>query len=148
MYSTGWRRVDPCMTSDVVYNKVSTIERCIKRVYEEYADSPASLHNITKQDSIILNIQPACETSIDLAMHITAVEKLGLPQSSRDAFELLSGHGVITEDISKKMKAMVGFRNIAIHDYQELNMEIVQHIITRNMSEIKTFSEQIAAFKH
>ncbi len=38
--------------------------------------SPENLEDFTKQDSIILNIQRACEASIDLAMHIVAGKKI------------------------------------------------------------------------
>jgi uncharacterized protein YutE (UPF0331/DUF86 family) len=66
----------------VILNKVSIIERCIKRIHEEYDNNPDHLENYTKQDSIVLNLQRACEASIDLAMHIVADKKLGLPQKS------------------------------------------------------------------
>lgn len=54
--------------NDVILNKVASIERCIKRIYEEYEDNPDNLTNYTKQDSIILNIQRACEASIDISI--------------------------------------------------------------------------------
>lgn len=77
-----------------------------------------NLQNQTKQDSIILNLQRACEAAIDLAMHIVSENNLGIPQNSRDAFELLLQNHMISHDLAVKLKAMVGFRNIAIHDYQ------------------------------
>lgn len=60
------------MESDVVLNKIHIIERCLNRIHEEYANNPENLVNFTKQDSIILNLQRACEASIDLAMHVVA----------------------------------------------------------------------------
>ncbi|MGF2618031.1 DUF86 domain-containing protein [Rossellomorea vietnamensis] len=131
------------MKSDVILNKVSIIERCIKRVNEEYEHNPQTLHNFTKQDSIVLNIQRACEASIDLAMHVVAEKKLGLPQTSRDAFTLLEKENIISDSISANMKAMVGFRNIAVHDYQELNLEILQKIVEVHLDDFKQFSKAI-----
>lgn len=58
------------MSNDVIINKIAVIERCIRRIHEEYDSNPENLKNYTKQDSIILNIQRACEASIDMAMHI------------------------------------------------------------------------------
>ena len=52
------------MKNDVILNKISVIERCIKRIHEEYENNPKNLENYTKQDSIILNLQRACEASI------------------------------------------------------------------------------------
>ena len=48
-------------TDDVVLNKASTIERCLRRVREVYAANPANLNDDpTRQDSIVLNLQRAC----------------------------------------------------------------------------------------
>ncbi len=136
------------MKNDVILNKVSTIERCINRIQEVYSNNPSHLEDYTKQDSIILNLQRACEASIDLAMHIVATKKLGLPQYSRDAFEILQKHSIIGVDIAKSLKAMVGFRNIAIHDYQSLNLEILREIIEKHLSDFTDFTKEILLDKN
>ncbi len=135
------------MNNDIILNKISTIERCIKRIREEYDNNPLNLKNFTKQDSIILNIQRACEASIDIAMHIVSEKKLGIPQSSRDAFEYLSSHAIINENLSLKLKSMVGFRNIAVHDYQEINLEIVRVIVEKHLEDYLEFTKQILNVK-
>lgn len=56
--------------NNVILNKIETIERCINRINIVYENNPENLKDYTKQDSIMLNIQRACEASIDLAMHI------------------------------------------------------------------------------
>lgn len=83
------------MENDVILNKSHIVERCISRVNEVYAGDPENLKDFTKQDSIILNIQRACEACIDLAMHMISEKKLGLPQSTRDAFDILEQNGII-----------------------------------------------------
>lgn len=138
--------VDPFMKNDVILNKVSIIERCLKRIHEEYQNNPENLENFTKQDSIILNLQRACEASIDLAMHIVAEKKLGLPQNSRDAFTFLETEGVIPSSLSQKMKAMIGFRNIAVHDYQEISLVILQKIIDNHLVDFMQFTKTILLY--
>jgi len=126
---------------DILTNKAATIERCLKRIRNEYSNDPVNLYeNITKQDSIILNIQRACETAIDLAMHEIRIWRLGIPQDSRDAFTILFREGLISKALAEKMMAMVGFRNIAVHDYQELNLEVVQRIIEKNLEDFLEFT--------
>ncbi|ERI92107.1 putative toxin-antitoxin system, antitoxin component [Clostridiales bacterium oral taxon 876 str. F0540] len=131
------------METDVIYNKISIIERCITRIYEEYDNNPENLENYTKQDSIILNIQRACEASIDLAMHIVSEKRLGIPQNSRDAFEVLSSNGIIDKQMLLKFKAIVGFRNIAVHNYQAVNLNIVREIIEKHLADFKEFTEVV-----
>ena len=135
------------MENDVILNKISVIERCIKRIQDVYANDPSNLKDYTKQDSIILNIQRACEASIDLAMHIVSEQRLGLPQTSRDAFDMLQSHSIIDEDIAKRLKAMVGFRNIAVHDYQTINIEILRQIVEKHLGDFIVYSKQILHFK-
>lgn len=131
------------MKNDVILNKISVIERCILRIQDVYGNDPINLKDYTKQDSIILNIQRACEASIDLAMHIVSEKRLGLPQSSRDAFDMLHSHSIIDEDTSKRLKAMLGFRNIAVHDYQMLNLAILKQIIEKHLNDFSNYTEQI-----
>jgi uncharacterized protein YutE (UPF0331/DUF86 family) len=74
-----------------------------------------------------------------------AEKKLGIPQTSRDAFELLYQYRIITESVMKKMKAMVGFRNIAVHDYQAINLEIVQMIVEKHLDDFREYVKQVLA---
>lgn len=131
------------MSKDIVMNKTENIRRCVSRIQEEYGDNDDNLLNYTKQDSIILNLQRACEACIDLAMHIVSERSLGVPQSSRDAFDMLYEKGIIDNEINIRMKAMVGFRNIAVHDYQSIKVEILKSIIKIHLSDFTRFTEYI-----
>ena len=134
------------MVKDIVYNKIASIERCMNRINEVYDNNSKNLDDYTKQDSIILNIQRACECSIDLAMHIVSDKKLGIPQNSRDAFEVLECNNILNKELAAKMKAMVGFRNIAVHDYDNINMKIVQIIIEKHLSDFQEYIDSINNF--
>lgn len=135
------------MTDQVIVNKVAIIERCIIRIKEEYAFNPENLKNFTRQDSIILNIQRACEAAISLAMHLIAEKGWGLPQSSREAFEILRVKGVISEQLAVTLKGMVGFRNLAVHDYQSINLKIVQKIIEQHLGDLQEFAQVMLEYK-
>jgi uncharacterized protein YutE (UPF0331/DUF86 family) len=131
------------MIDDVILNKTEIIKRCIERVKEEYDGNPKNLENYTKQDSITLNIQRACEAIIDLGMHIIAERSLGIPQASRDTFEILKDNKIITPEMCERLKAMIGFRNIAIHNYQKLNLKIIQAIIEKDLEDLLYFTDVI-----
>ncbi len=131
------------MNQDIFLNKSATIRRCSERIHEEYAGSADNLYNFTRQDSIILNLQRACEACLDLAMHIIAEQQLGVPQSSRDAFDLLHRSGWIDRELSRSLKAMVGFRNIAMHDYQAVQVEILEEMIEHQLPDLERYLEQV-----
>jgi len=131
------------MIDDVILNKIEIIKKCIRRVKEEYDCNPKNLENYTKQDSITLNIQRACEAVIDLGMHVIAERGLGIPQTSRDTFEILQDNRIITPEMCERLKAMIGFRNIAIHNYQKLNLKIIQAIIERDLKDLLSFTDVV-----
>ena len=132
------------MADDVILNKAASIERCLQRILEEYAGNNQNLlANQTKQDAIILNLQRGCEAAIDLAMYVVNQRRLGVPQESRDAFGLLQTAGILPADLATRMQRMVGFRNIAVHEYTRLNLEIVQAIVTNQLDDFRAFSSTI-----
>lgn len=129
--------------NDVILNKITTIERCINRIHEVYEGNPENLKDFTKQDSIILNIQRACEASIDLAMHIVSERKLGVPKASREGFKLLQEAHIIDSSLAKTLMNMVGFRNIAVHDYQALKVDILEAILDKHIDDFKQFTKVV-----
>ena len=126
---------------DTVLNKAAAIERCLHRVREVYAGDDRNMReDLTRQDSIVLNLQRACEAAIDLAMHMVREHRLGIPQDSREAFDLLSGAGLYPRESAEKLRRMVGFRNVAVHDYQALNLDIVREIIRSHADDLAAFA--------
>jgi uncharacterized protein YutE (UPF0331/DUF86 family) len=132
------------MADDVLLNKAATIERCVARARDEYnADPETFATNFTRQDAAILNIQRACEAALDMGHHIIRRESLGLPQSSRDVFALLATAHWLEPKLAESMKHMVGFRNIAVHEYQTLQLPITVNIIQWHLDEFLACSRQM-----
>ena len=132
------------MADDVLLNKAASIERCVRRAREEYERDPASFaQDFTRQDAAILNIQRACEAALDMGQHLIRREKLGLPQSARDVFALLVQAGWIAPNLADALKRIVGFRNIAVHDYQAMQIPIVISIIEDHLDEFLDYSQAL-----
>lgn len=127
------------MGNDIILNKIETIERCLERIKEVYDNNPNNIKNFTLQDSMILNLQRAIEATIDIAMYLVSERKLGLPQSSRDAFDILQENGLISDELLLKINNMIGFRNIAVHNYQKLNIEVLKNIIEMHLNDFNEF---------
>ncbi len=127
------------MIDDIFLNKAEIINRCIHRILDVVGDDMDNLLDLTKQDSVILNLQRACEAAIDVAMHAVSLHKLGIPQNSRDAFDFLQKNNMITHETAVNMKRMVGFRNISIHDYQAIQLEILESIIHAHLTDFHSF---------
>lgn len=124
---------------DVLLAKTSNIQRCLRRIKETTNLNPESLNDIDKQDIFVLNLQRAIEAAIDIAAHIAASEGLGLASAIKDNFGFLNEAGIIDENLLKKMQSMVGFRNIAVHDYRTINVDILKSILTDNLKDLEEF---------
>lgn len=131
----------------VIINKYDSIERCINRINEEYENNPENLSDYRRMDAIVLNLQRACEMTTDVAMYVVSTRKLGIPQTKKEAFEMLNQNGLISKDMCKKMKGMIGFRNIAIHEYKQIDEEILRDVIENHLNDLKEFVRSMINLK-
>lgn len=132
--------------SPLKLGKVAAIERSVARAREEFAAAGAGFaRDFTHQDAAILNILRACELALDLANIVIRERGLGIPQSSRDSFRLLADAGLLAVDLSERLQHMIGFGNVAVHQYQTLNLAIVETILRRDLDDVLRYCEVLAA---
>ena len=130
------------MVDDTLLNKASTIQRCVARIREEYDEDPATFSvDFTRQDAAILNVLRACETCIDIGQILVRRHRLGIPQSSRDVFRLLGKADLITPELASGLQRIVGFRNIAVHDYTTMEIPILVQVIEKHLNDFLDFSK-------
>ena len=133
---------------DVVLAKVAAIQKCLRRIKDVTGLDSDRLDEIDAQEIFVLNLQRAIQSAIDLATHIIASKGLGIPDTIRGNFVLLERAKIITRPLSKKMQSMVGFRNIAIHDYQALDVDILKAILSKNLKDIEQFYTAVLTHFH
>ena len=129
--------------SDIVINKIESIQRCVERAREELAAADDFEHDYTHQDAAILNVTRSCEQAIDLANHMIRRDKLGIPKDSGDTFDLLANRRLIGDELGRKLKKMVGFRNIAVHEYQDIDIKIVRSVIRDGLDDLLAFTDRV-----
>ena len=128
---------------NIVLGKVSNIQRCLRRIREVTNLNPQTLDGFNVQDIFVLNLQRAVQSTIDLAAHVVSSEGLGLPANMKEHFLMLQRAGIISEFLTNKMTSMVGFRNIAIHDYESIDPAILKSILKTNLPDLEEFYTSI-----
>ena len=132
------------MADTALTTRADRMGHYVARAREEYAANPATFaSDFTRQDAAILNIQRACEAALDMGHYLIRRERLGVPQSARDVFALLAQGGWIDAALAEALKRMVGFRNIAVHDYQALHLPITVSILTEHLDEFLQYSQAL-----
>ncbi len=124
---------------DILLAKIASIRKSLDRIRKVTGGASESLNDQDVQDIFVLNLQRAVQAAIDLAAHLVADEKIGLPANLKENFTLLESRQIIDAPLSKRLQAMVGFRNIAVHDYQQLNLTILKSILQHRLGDLDAF---------
>lgn len=135
------------LDSDLVHRKISTIQNCLQSI-KTYTDGfdVETLTDLKTQDSVVLNLERAIQSCVDICMHIASVKSLGTPASMKEAFYLLCDNKIISKDRADNLAAMVGFRNIAVHSYEDLSLEILQSIVSGHIKDFEDFFKEILIY--
>lgn len=128
---------------DVILGKIGVIKRCFNRIKDITGMNPEKLDDFTVQDVFVLNLQRAIQAVIGMGSHIIAENGYGLPDSMKNVFEILYDRKVIDIELCNKMKKMVAFRNIAVHQYQDIEIDILKNILSNNLGDIELFYKTI-----
>ena len=133
---------------DILLAKIASIRKCLERIRRVTGGNSDSLDDPDVQDIFVLNLQRAVQAAIDLAAHQIADEKIGLPANLKENFALLESRRIIDAPLSKHLQAMVGFRNIAVHDYQQLDLVILKSILEHRLGDLDEFVQVITKRYH
>ncbi|MEP7245708.1 MAG: DUF86 domain-containing protein [Gammaproteobacteria bacterium] len=124
--------------------KIATIVRSVERARAEYAQAGVAFkQDFTRQDAAVLNVTRACEAAIDLANMLVRKQRLGVPGDTRESFALLERGALIPPPLSGSLRRMIGFRNVAVHQYQELDLDIVEAVIRDRLDDLLRFAEVV-----
>ena len=119
----------------VIGEKLISLNRCLERIKLHTPTSVETLqNNFDAQDIISLNIQRAVQISVDIAAHILAEQLHEQTPTMAETFLALSRHGLLDSQLASRLAKAVGFRNIAVHEYNTLDMNILYSIITKEIS--------------
>lgn len=131
--------------SEILPGKVRNIQDCVRRVREvDPGDVETLERDLLRQESVLLNVQRACQAAIVLATYIVRQHGLGTPDDSRDAFRRLEQAGLLSTELGARLRGMVGFRNIAVHRYHQLDMRVLRSILDERLDDVLEFADVAA----
>lgn len=90
-------------------------------------------------------LQLAIEATLDLGSHMVADDDLGPIEQSRDIPLRLREHGRIGEELAARWIRMIGFRNILVHDYMEVDRTLVHAVLSKDLGDFDELARVFAA---
>ena len=134
------------MDKQVIYNKIESLRRCIQRIKDKTPRNfEVLLEDYDLQDIICLNLERSVQICVDIAAHVIAESDAKAPDTMTDSFAELRKMEYIDQKTEERLRKAVGFRNVAVHAYKEIDWEIVYSIITVNLDDFIEFARQILA---
>lgn len=132
------------MDRNLIEQKLESLRRSLHRIEEK---CPANAEELAKdydaQDIIALNLTRAIQLCVDIGTHLIASTELPPPNTMGQVFDTLDNAGVIDTELAVRMKKSVGFRNLAVHQYEAINWAIVHSIASYRLTDFAEFAKAI-----
>lgn len=128
----------------ILAQKLESLRRCVQRIKDK---TPASTDQLIQdpdiQDILVLNLTRAVQLCVDIGSHVISETDEAAPATMGDVFTTLSTLDAITPQTCQSLRKAVGFRNVAVHNYDAINWEMVFAICTRSLADFRRFAKEI-----
>jgi len=129
---------------NIILNKTSKVHHHLNRIRRKREISLEDfLMDLDRQEIILFNLQMAVQNCIDIAAHIISDDELGMAGSTSEMFYILQENGYLTLDLTEKMVAAVGFRNLAVHEYGNIDLKLVFQMAKKDLDDLERFVKAI-----
>jgi len=129
---------------DILAQKLAFIETCVQEL-ATLARPAEILRDVREARFVLHTLQIAIQAALDVASHIVSDARLGEPETNRELFDRLGRHGWLSADLAATMRRMAGFRNLVVHGYGGVNLEVVQDIVEHRLADLLAFVTAIRA---
>lgn len=131
----------------IIESKLDSLYRCIKRLKEKTPrEKEKLLNDIDLQDIIAVNLVRAVQIAVDIGAHIIAKSEEPPPSNMGQAFTRLETLQIISTTTAKSMRSAVGFRNISVHSYDDIDWDIVWSIITLHIDDFRKYASEVSHY--
>lgn len=129
------------MDRDIIMRKLDSLARCVGRIEEKRPDTLEQLINdIDLQDILSINLERAVQVAVDIGAHLIAEMSVPPPKTMGEVFSILSDEKLIPEDTALALRKAVGFRNLSVHAYDQVDWERVFDIVHKRTNDFRTYA--------
>jgi uncharacterized protein YutE (UPF0331/DUF86 family) len=132
------------MDREVIEQKLEALQRSVQRVQEKCPREPAALvQDADAQDIVAHNLTRAVQLCVDIGAHLIADSNIPAPDTMGGTFDALAELGCIDHELAGRLEKAVGFRNIAVHNYQAIDWYIVHTIALTRLADFRAFAQAV-----
>lgn len=127
---------------ELLAKKLALIETCVSDLHR-LARPDALAHDVRDRRFVEHTLQIAIQAALDVASHIVSDRRLGEPRTSRELFDLLERNGWVDGALGATLRRMVGFRNVLVHGYDDVDLAVVRDILEHHLDDLLRFVTRI-----
>jgi uncharacterized protein YutE (UPF0331/DUF86 family) len=132
------------MDRAVIDQKLESLRRCLGRIRSKLPFTPEQLEaDFDLQDIVALNLTRSVQLAVDMASHIVSGLDLPAPTTMGESFDRLAQGHVIDPELAQQLKNAVGFRNVAVHNYNNVNWQTVHAIVQHHLQDFDAFAKAV-----
>lgn len=129
---------------DLVAKRLAFLETCVADL-QRLARPELLRTDIREERFVAHTLQLAIQAALDVASHIVSDDHLGEPESNRDLFEALAKAGWVSADFAETLGQMAGFRNVLVHGYTAVSLDVLEEVSTERLEDLLRFSREVRA---
>ena len=133
---------------NIVASRIHKIRECVgflKKI-AKIADEESFLKDPFLSASAERYVQVAIQAVLDICNHIVADLGLEAPSEYRQVPDILAREKLLPTGLSKRMAAMIGLRNILVHEYLKLDRRLVYHVLKKDLGDFEKFIKAVSKF--
>lgn len=123
---------------DLIEKKLAQVARCVEDLRRDVRLDRLRT-DLREERFVEHTLQIAIQSALDAASHIVSDSALGEPSSNRDLFAILARHDWVDAALAARLEAMAGFRNVLVHGYQDVNLDIVEDVVRHRLGDLLDF---------
>ena len=132
---------------ELLAKRLSVIETCVREL-RELARPEVIATDVREARFVEHTLQLALQAALDAASHIVSDERLGEPSTNRELFDRLERAGWIEAPLADALRNMAGFRNILVHGYDAVDLEIVRDVVEHRLDDLLKFADSVRRRLH
>lgn len=133
--------------SEVIRKRLNKLDEYLQILYglqkytlEEFLSDPEHYASVERF------LHMAIESTIDMGGHIVSGLGMGEVNWYSDIAAIMEEKGYISVDLREKWIRIVGFRNILVHQYIEVDRKIVYDVLQNKLGDLEELKKVFATF--
>jgi uncharacterized protein YutE (UPF0331/DUF86 family) len=127
---------------DLLAKKLAFVESCVADL-RRLAVAENIDNDVKERRFVEHTLQLAIQACLDAASHVVSDDRLGEPRTNQELFGLLEQAGRISKDLSVKLRGAAGFRNILVHGYADIDVNVTRDVLEHHLDDLLAFADAL-----